>query len=644
MCGICGSLTLDGGPPCAPAALGAMSAALRHRGPDGAGAYADEHVALAARRLAIIDPAGTGQPISSEDGQVRVVFNGEIYNHAALRADLRRRGHRFATRGDTEVLVHLYEEHGVAFVRELRGMFALALWDARERRLVLARDPFGIKPLLYALDDRRLAFASELRALLALGDVSGELDRDALAAYLTVNAVLSPRTIVRGVRRLEPGHLLVAQDGATRIERYARPRPVAARDVRSEPLQELAREARERLRDSVRAHLVADVEVGVLLSGGLDSGMILALAAQESGRRLKTFTVGFDEPTFDERDRARLVARRYGCEHRELVVGAGHAELLAAAVAAQDEPRGDATALPYWIAARLAGGEVKAVLSGEGGDELFGGYQTYVADRYARPLTRPLRAGAPLLERWPSSSRRLSLDYKLRRLASGAELMPLERHHAWKEIFSADARAELLGGGARAGEDPLAAYAARYAETAGAEPLARLQDVDVGTFLADDLLMQADRSGMAHGLEVRVPFLDPVVAELAHALPVRGRVHHLTTKPLLRDAAAPLLPRAIVRGAKRGFSPPAAAWLRGPLHGFARDVLAPAALRRQGLFEPRAVTALLDRHAARREDLSRQIWALLSFTLWHDAVLGPFARTPRPATTESEDLAWAASD
>ncbi|MEA2234542.1 MAG: hypothetical protein QOD83_4358 [Solirubrobacteraceae bacterium] len=635
MCGICGALSLSpfDGAPCTPETLAAMSAALRHRGPDSEGWFAEREIALAVRRLAIMDPEGADQPIASEDGQVQVVFNGEIYNHRELRHDLRRRGHRFRTGGDTEVLVHLYEERGPHFVKELRGMFALALWDARERRLVLARDPFGIKPLLYALDDRRLAFASELRALLALPDLPRELDFDALEVYLTVNVVLTPLTILRSVRRLPAGHLLIAEDERVCIERYARPLPVPAADVRRGSARELAAETQDRLRDSVVAHLQSDVPVGVLLSGGLDSGGILALAAAHAGERLKSFTVGFtEERSFDERRRARLVANRYGTEHHELVIGSEHAELLPEIVAALDEPRGDATALPYWLAARLAAQHVKVVLSGEGGDELFGGYQTYVADRFAPRLDRALRTLAPLIERWPSSSRRLSLDFKLRRLAGGAGLPALERHHAWKEIFSADARSELLrpeiASPARA--DPLAAYAARYAESEGAEPLARLQDLDVGTFLADDLLTQTDRAGMAHGLEIRVPYLDPVVAELALALPASARVRGLTTKAVLRDALAPLLPRSVVRGAKRGFCAPAAAWLRGPLEGLARDVLSPETLRRQGLFAPAPVERALDRHVARREDLSRQLWALLAFTLWHEAVLGPSAST-RPA-------------
>lgn len=642
MCGIFGTLALAPGVPADRDAVAAMSHVLRHRGPDGHDLHVDGPLAMGARRLAIVDPAGGGQPAANEDGSVRVVLNGELYDLARLRAGLRRRGHELRGAGDAEVLAHLYEERGEQFVAGLRGMFAVAVWDGRERRLVLARDCFGVKPLLYALDGRRLHFASELRALLALGDVPRDLDPDALHTYLAINAVPAPRTMVRAVRRLPAGHMVVVQDGRAELRRHARVRPVPHDELRRDAAPALAAELRGRLADSVRAHLVADVRVGVLLSGGVDSGGVAALAARETGPGLPTFTIGFDEPSFDERAGARLIARRYGTDHHEEVLGATRAaELLARVAGEMDEPRGDATAVPYWLLARMASGTVKAALSGEGADELFGGYQTYVADVLGARGAAAAAALGPVVERWPSSSGRLGLDLRLRRLALGAGRDALERHHAYKEIFSAQARAGLVTPAWRSSADPLAAYRARFAETAGAPLLARLQDVDAGTFLADDLLTQADRAGMAHGLEVRVPYLDPVVAELALALPTTAKVRGLRTKALLRDALAPLLPRAVVRGPKRGFCSPAAAWLRGPLEPFAREVLQGPMLARQGVFRPGAVAAALDRHVARREDLSRPLWALLAFTLWHDAVLGaPAATIPTP---ETEEELWPAA-
>ena len=402
-----------------------MSAALAHRGPDGAGEHAEGPVALAARRLALVDRPGGHQPASGEDGSVRAMLNGELYDLHALRRRLAGRGHALATRSDTEALVHLYEDEGPGFVAGLRGMFALAVWDAPRRRLLLARDRFGIKPLLYAHEGSRLAFASELGALCALPDLRREVDLDALEAYLTVNAVHAPRTMLAGVCKLPPGHLLLADSAGVRVERYARDLPAATERVRREPLRDLARETRERLRDSVRAHLVADVPVGMLLSGGVDSGGVAALAAQQHGPGLQTFTIGFRERSFDELSRARLVARRYATDHHELVVTAADAEALLPRLAqAFDEPRGDATALPYWLVARMAAGKVKAVLSGEGADELFGGYQTYAADLLGARAADAAAALAPALARWPSSSRRLSLDFRARQAARAAPACP----------------------------------------------------------------------------------------------------------------------------------------------------------------------------------------------------------------------------
>ena len=620
MCGICGLAALDGG-PVDTAPLAAMSAALTHRGPDDAADVTDGPVALAARRLAIIDLAGGRQPIASEDGRVHAALNGEILNHAALRDDLHARGHAFATRCDTEVLVHLYEERGERMLEELRGMFALAIWDARERRLLLARDRFGIKPLYWRAAGGVLAFASELKALRGLPGFGREIDADAVEAYFAFNSIPSPMTIFRDVRKLEPGTLLSwSPGGEPQIRRWCRPAPVHARDVRREDEDELAAELAVRLRDSVRAHLVSDVPVGVWLSGGVDSGLLAALAAQESGERLRTFSIGFRERSFDELERARLVAARLGSDHHEEILGPQDAAALPQIAAAFDEPYADSSALPTWAVSRLTSRHVKVALSGEGGDELFGGYHTYAADMLAPRLAGVARLARPLVERLPSSSRRVSLDYRARRFVRAAALAPLERHHGWKEILAPQLRAQLLAPlhDGRAPRDPVDMLRARYAETAGAEPLARLQDVDVAPYLADDLLTKTDRMSMAHSVEVRVPFLDPVVAELALALPTSAKVRGMAKKRLLRSVAGTLLPREIARGAKRGFSIPMAAWLRGDLLPLARDLLAPDALRRGGVLDPAPVTRLLDEHVARRDDHSRALWGLLCFALWQD--------------------------
>src|SRR5439155_13121251 len=374
-----------------PARLAAMSATLVHRGPDSDGAVIDGPVGLAARRLSIIDLHTGDQPIANETGTVHVVQNGEIYNYRELRAELVRAGHTFRTESDTEVLAHLSAEQGVRFADRLRGMFAVAIWDASARRLVLARDRFGIKPLYYRAGDGGLSFASELRAL-----PRGEVDLEALEAFLAFNSVPAPLTIFREIRKLPPGHVLVWEGRAPRLERFARPAPVAARDVRGEDEASLAEELRARLRDSVRAHLVSDVPVGVLLSGGVDSATLAALAAQELTEPLRTFSIGFEERSFDELADARLVAERYGTRHQELVLRPHAALLLPALAEAFDEPFADSSALPTYLVSQLAAQDVKVALSGEGGDELFGGYYTYVADRLAErvgglaPLARPL--------------------------------------------------------------------------------------------------------------------------------------------------------------------------------------------------------------------------------------------------------------
>ncbi len=586
-----------------------MSRTLRHRGPDSEGLHREDGVAIAARRLAIIDLAGGDQPIAGEDGHVVVVQNGEIYNHRELARELERAGHRFHSRCDTEALVHGYEEWGSSLWERLRGMFAVAVWDRHHRCLVLARDRFGIKPLYYRIADGELSFASELDAL-----DHGDVDLDALEAFLAFNTVPAPLSIFADIRKLQPGHTLTWHDGSVTIERFARPGPLEPRSEEDEA--ELVEECRARLRDSVRAHLLADVPVGVLLSGGVDSGALAALAAEESSEPVRTFSIGFEEASFDELAGARAVASRYGTVHRELTLRPDAALLLPALADAFDEPFADSSALPTYLVSRLAAEDVKVALSGEGSDELFGGYYTYVADLLAERIGPVAALARPLADRLPSSTRKASFDYKAKRFTGAVHLPPLERHHGWKEIFSRDVRAELTG--RQSSFDPLAASRERFAETDGHELLTRLQDVDFGLYLVDDLLTKTDRASMAWSLEARVPFMDTVVANFAFSLPGRHKVRGLSKKRLLRKAVEPLLPPQVVHGRKRGFSIPAAAWLRGELEPFARETLGADTLRRQGYLEPRVAGRLLDEHVAGRRDNSRQLWGLLAFTLWHE--------------------------
>ena len=394
-----------------------MSATLVHRGPDSEGSFVDGGVGLAARRLAIIDLSGGDQPISNEDGTCTVVQNGEIYNYAELTRELEQAGHRFRTHGDTEAIVHAYEEWGLGFAERLRGMFAIAIWDAPRRRLVLARDRFGIKPLYYRDVGGELSFASELDAL-----PKGELDLDAFEAFLALDSIPAPLSIFREIRKLPAGHLLTWENGRVSLERFARPGPLPVRSGADEA--ELVEECRARLRDSVRAHLVADVPVGVLLSGGVDSGALTAFAAEASSEPVRTFSIGFEEQSFDELDDARAVAERYGTIHRELVLRPDAALLLPALADAFDEPFADSSALPTYLVSKLAAEDVKVALSGEGGDELFGGYYTYVADMLAERFGPLAAAARPFVERLPSSSRRAGLVSRAKRFTRAARLEP----------------------------------------------------------------------------------------------------------------------------------------------------------------------------------------------------------------------------
>jgi asparagine synthase (glutamine-hydrolysing) len=471
MCGICGIVSRD--EEIERDAVERMNATLVHRGPDSDGVVIDGAGALAARRLAIIDLETGDQPIANEDRTIHVVQNGEIYNYPELRRELADAGHRFRTHGDTEVLVHLYEEYGLRFAERLRGMFAIAIWDRPRRRLVLARDRFGIKPLYYNISGGTIVFASELKALLRRPEFSRELDLDALEAYLAFSFVPAPLTIFRDAKKLPPGTLLIWDDGDTKLDRYARPRPVRTEAARAGDEDDLAGELREQLHDSVRAHLVADVPVGVLLSGGVDSCSLAAVAALETPGKVSTFTIGFDERGFDERDRARAVARRYDTDHHELVARPRAVELLPLLAEFFDEPFADAGAIPTFVVSQLARQHVKVVLSGEGGDELFGGYNYYTGHLLAPRLRGAAGLLRPLVERLPVRTTSAStLDYRAKQFVHGAHLSLLERHQTWKEVFRSDARAELFRSDHRARSHPIELLRPQFEGSDGSDRLA----------------------------------------------------------------------------------------------------------------------------------------------------------------------------
>jgi asparagine synthase (glutamine-hydrolysing) len=640
MCGIAGELRVTIGERASAARVAAMCDAMVHRGPDDRGQFTSDEVALGMRRLSIVDVAGGRQPLASEDGSVQVVCNGEIYNHAVLRAELTARGHRFRTQSDVEVIAHLYEEEGPDAAARLEGMFAFALWDARAHRLLLGRDPIGIKPLYVAETAERLLFGSEAKCLLA-GGLEPRLDAQALHDYLTLGYVPDPASIFAGVRQLAPGHVLVAEPGRgggrTREVRYWHLRGhVDAGDER--PAAAWQAELLETLRAAVESHLMSDVPLGVFLSGGLDSGTIVALMHELGVHPIRTFTIGFGDRSYDELHLARQVAERYGTEHHELVVRPDAATLLPTLTRHFDEPFADSTALPVWYVSELARRHVKVVLCGEGGDEVLAGYETYRAWRYASAYARLPRAlGARLVPalvgRLPVSHARVSFDFKARRFVTGAYLPPAAAHLWWKTILSEDAKEAVYAATPRL-EPTVRLFEALWAESDG-DPLDRLQYIDTALYLPGDLLVKADRMSMAHSLEARVPFLDRRVVELGRRIPSRLRLRGLTTKYLLRRAMAGRLPAAALQGRKLGFNVPMAGWLAGELHDFAHDVLSPGRLRRQGLLDPRAVGRLLEEHATRRADRSHALWALLVLVVWHDEVFTG-VRRPAAATAAAE--------
>jgi len=642
-----------------------MTRSIAHRGPDDEGQYwsssansadattveagASVHCALGFRRLSIIDVASGHQPLSNEDGTIWVVLNGEIYNYRELRPPLEARGHRFSTASDTETIVHLYEEYGDDFVRHLRGMFALALWDDRRKRLILARDRVGKKPLFYRSDPDRLLFASELKAILQAGDVERVVDPEAVDLYLTYQYVPHPRTILKGVSKLSPGHLAIYEDGRLDVRPYWSPpydlevtADLADRSL-ADSAEWSADEWRSHLRatltEAVRLRMRSDVPIGAFLSGGVDSTITAGLMQSLSDRPIHTFSIGFPIAQFDERRYAREAAKRLGTEHHEYLVDPSALESLPRLSWHYDEPFGDSSAIPMMALAEMTRKNVTVALSGDGGDELFSGYDRYQAVALAMKIDRipgPLRAlcGWNLWQRLPAPKSQRSLGRRAKRFLSGLAESPERRYLKWIGIFDRDRRRDLYTpefqrriGGFDSAEFLMNCYRA----CPDRDFVTRTTCVDVLSYLPCDILTKVDIATMAFSLEARCPFLDHHVVELAARMPIGLKMSGGRGKRILLETFADLLPESIQSRPKMGFGVPLSQWFRNELRPLLNDTLLDSTAAARGYFRPAAVRQLIDEHHSGRWDHSYRLWTLICFEQWHRNYLDPAMPALSPA-------------
>jgi asparagine synthase (glutamine-hydrolysing) len=622
MCGICGELRFDGRAP-EPDAVAAMRDRLVHRGPDAAGEYgaASGLARLGFRRLRIIDlSANANQPMANEDGTVHVVFNGEIYNFRELRARLVARGHAFRSHSDTETIVHLYEDAGDAAIAELDGMFAIAIWDDRRRRLTLARDRAGKKPLFYYRDRRLLAFASEIKAFFGHPEIVVAVDPDAVPDYFVHGYVPSPRTFYRDILQVPPATIVaIDADGTTTAKRYWQLEMPRAHEVRSISVDDAAAGVRARVERAVERRLVSDVPLGAFLSGGVDSTIVVGLMSRLLEEPVKTFSIGFEgDAAYDETPFARAAARRFGTDHTEFRVAPGSFDLVDTLIWHHDGPFGDSSAVPTYVVSKLTREKVTVVLTGDGGDELFAGYMRFYAALMSERIPRLVGAAAgAVLSAMPAPGSDRHWLARAKRFA-GPLGRPLEERIArWTSIFSDDL-ATLLRPEFRAtlaAVDPLRRVEGRDG-TEGRSPLARLLQANFASYLADDLLVKTDRCTMANSLEARSPFLDRELIEYVAGLPDDLKLRGRETKFILRRAFADLLPAEIAGRGKMGFGVPVGAWFRGGLRDYLRDTLLAADARYREMLDGAFVESLVARHLAGRDNLGPQLWTLVCFERW----------------------------
>ncbi|MGH9737541.1 MAG: asparagine synthase (glutamine-hydrolyzing) [Candidatus Acidiferrales bacterium] len=629
MCGIAG-FTHSGWTP-GPGRIESAVATLAHRGPDQQGSFESSICSLGATRLKILDLASGDQPIRSDDGQTVIVFNGEIYNHLELRAELESRGHRFRTRTDTETVLHAFLEWNTACFARLRGMFGLAIWRVPEKRLVLARDHLGIKPVYTARLGRDLLFGSELKAIFVHPEFDRRLSLAGLDCYLSLNYVPCPWTLAEGVEKLPPGHWLEWRDGQVRSEAYWQ-LPFGVSNPQS--IESVKEELDRLLQQSVREHLLSDVPLGIWLSGGIDSSTILHYAANASSTRLKTLSISFAGRSFDETPYIREVVERYGTDHHEFDLNL--TENLPAVIEEfayyNDEPDADAGALPVWYLSKMTKREVTVALSGEGGDELFGGYLTYRANRLARHLRRfpegSRRFALACLRRWPVSDDKISLEYMAKRFVEGSLLSPEEAHVYWNGTFPAAQKKQLLA------QTPPAALDSVLGELrqklSSDDDLAPFLWFDQQYFLPDDILMKVDRMSMAHAVEARPALLDHRIVEFAAKLPASYKIRGSRQKWILKELMADKLPATVLNRKKTGLDIPAHEWLRGPLRPLLADALAVAS-EYSDLFNIDEIQSCVRRHVERRENLGYHLWGLMILFLWMKRWRIQLGRSPEPS-------------
>ena len=628
MCGIAGIYSLDGQRMPGPEVVDAMCRLIQHRGPDDQGVYTDERAQIGMRRLSIIDLGGGHQPIHNEDKTVWVVFNGEIYNYRELRHDLESRGHRFYTHSDTECIVHAYEEFGEACFAMLRGMFAISIVDLRTRKMVLARDRLGKKPLFYTTTrDRILAFASELKCLFAVPGFQPSVSMPATRDYFSMGYVPEPHTIYEQVSKLPPAHYMVVQDGQLTHQRYWQPAFEPKWQLGEAELKE---QLTAQLEDAVRARLVSDVPFGAFLSGGIDSSVVAVLMARNLSAPVKTFTIGFKEAAFNELPDARAVADHIGSDHHELIVEADAVSMLKDLVWHFDEPFGDSSSIPTYLVSKLAAGHVKMVLSGDGGDELFAGYTRYRKYEQLEALRRRSLGLAGPAMRLAGSLLGGGRGMRLTRVADRLAQPFPDRYLSGVGLNTRADLAQLLSP-AVGDLDPFASVRHHFNRTDIDNPMERILAGDMATYLSDDIMVKVDRMSMAVSLEARAPLLDHQLIEFVARIPYEYKLRDGTGKYLLKQVAADLLPPGILQKRKQGFAIPIARWLRNELKDLMSDTLSDRSFRERGVFNESGVRNLVREHLSAERDHSEPLWLLLTYEMWARRFLDSGAASPRSA-------------